>query len=68
LVIKIILEDKQLSRIILMPEKKNYLDSIEFAAETAPMSRRFDTFDGAKPRFLNRDKKRRSVSTLSPSA
>ncbi len=27
----------------------------------------FDTFDGAKPRFLNRGKKRRSVSTLSPS-
>jgi len=26
-----------------------------------------DTFDGAKPRFLNRGKKRRSVSTLSPS-
>jgi hypothetical protein len=26
---------------------------------------RFDTFDGAKPRFLNRGKKRRSVSTLS---
>ena len=25
---------------------------------------RFDTFDGAKPRFLNRRKKRRSVSTL----
>jgi 2-dehydropantoate 2-reductase len=25
-----------------------------------------DTFDGAKPRFLNRGKKRRSVSTLSP--
>jgi hypothetical protein len=24
-----------------------------------------DTFDGAKPRFLNRRKKRRSVSTLS---
>ena len=28
----------------------------------------FDTFDDAKPRFLNRGKKRRSVSTLSPSA
>jgi NADH-quinone oxidoreductase subunit F len=28
---------------------------------------KFDTFDGAKPRFLNRGKKRRSVSTLSPS-
>jgi len=27
-----------------------------------------DTFDGAKPRFVNRGKKRRSVSTLSPSA
>jgi len=27
----------------------------------------FDTIDGAKPRFLNRGKKRRSVSTLSPS-
>jgi hypothetical protein len=27
-----------------------------------------DTFDGGKPRFLNRGKKRRSVSTLSPSA
>jgi hypothetical protein len=27
----------------------------------------FDTFDGAKPRFLNRGKERRSVSTLSPS-
>ena len=27
-----------------------------------------DTFDGAKPRFLNRGKKRRAVSTLSPSA
>jgi hypothetical protein len=25
----------------------------------------FDTFDGAKPRILNRGKKRRSVSTLS---
>jgi hypothetical protein len=25
----------------------------------------FDTFDGAKPRFSNRGKKRRSVSTLS---
>jgi len=24
-----------------------------------------DTFDGAKPRFLNRGQKRRSVSTLS---
>jgi len=28
-------------------------------------SQNFDTFDGAKPRFLNRGKKRRSVSTLS---
>jgi len=28
----------------------------------------FDTFDGAKPGFFNRGKKRRSVSTLSPSA
>jgi hypothetical protein len=65
LVIKIILEDRQLSRIILMPGKKNYLDPIEFAAETAPMSRRFDTFDGTKPLFLNQGKKRRSVSTLS---
>jgi hypothetical protein len=27
-----------------------------------------DTFDGAKPGFLNRGEKRRSVSTLSPSA
>jgi len=27
--------------------------------------KRIDTFDGAKPRFLNRGKKRRSVSTLS---
>jgi len=27
-----------------------------------------DTFDGAKPPLLNRGKKRRSVSTLSPSA
>ena len=27
--------------------------------------RKIDTFDGAKPRFLNRGKKRRSVSTLS---
>jgi hypothetical protein len=27
--------------------------------------RKFDTFDGAKPRFLNRGKKRRSVLTLS---
>jgi hypothetical protein len=25
----------------------------------------FDTFDGTKPQFLNRGKKRRSVSTLS---
>jgi hypothetical protein len=25
----------------------------------------FDTFDGAKPRFLDQGKKRRSVSTLS---
>jgi hypothetical protein len=31
------------------------------------LNRRIDTFDGAKPRFLNRGKKRRSVSTLSPS-
>ena len=30
---------------------------------TSPFN--FDTFDGAKPRFLNRGKKRRSVSTLS---
>jgi len=28
----------------------------------------FDTFDAAKPRFSNRGLKRRSVSTLSPSA
>jgi hypothetical protein len=28
-------------------------------------TQKFDTFDGAKPRFLNRGKKRRSVSTLS---
>jgi len=27
--------------------------------------RQIDTFDGAKPRFLNRGRKRRSVSTLS---
>jgi len=27
--------------------------------------KKFDTFDAAKPRFLNRGKKRRSVSTLS---
>ena len=27
--------------------------------------KKIDTFDGAKPRFLNRGKKRRSVSTLS---
>jgi hypothetical protein len=31
------------------------------------MLSKLDTFDGAKPRFLNRGKKRRSVSTLSPS-
>jgi len=30
-----------------------------------PSAFNFDTFDGAKPRFLNRGKKRRSVSTLS---
>ena len=29
------------------------------------MKEAFDTFNGAKPRFLNRGKKRRSVSTLS---
>jgi hypothetical protein len=29
------------------------------------LSCEIDTFDGAKPRFLNRGKKRRSVSTLS---
>ncbi len=29
------------------------------------LEKEFDTFDGAKPRFLNRGKKRRSVSTLS---
>jgi hypothetical protein len=34
--------------------------------QTFVPSRSFiDTFDGAKPRFLNRGKKRRSVSTLS---
>jgi len=29
------------------------------------LHQKFDTFDGAKPRFSNRGKKRRSVSTLS---
>ena len=29
------------------------------------MKEKIDTVDGAKPRFLNRGKKRRSVSTLS---
>ena len=32
------------------------------------MEQSLDTFDGVNPRFLNRGKKRRSVSTLSPSA
>jgi hypothetical protein len=40
---------------------KNYLKNIRESIW-------IDTFDGAKPRFLNRGKKRRSVSTLSPSA
>jgi hypothetical protein len=31
----------------------------------SPKDYKFDTFDGAKPRFTNRGKKRRSVSTLS---
>ena len=39
-----------------------------FDKERMMNEERFDTFDGAKPRFLNRGKKRRSVSTLSPSA
>jgi hypothetical protein len=29
----------------------------------SPTTMKIDTFDGAKPRFLNRGKKRRSVST-----
>jgi len=33
--------------------------------EPSYRNRNFDTFDGAKPRFLNRGKKRHSVSTLS---
>jgi hypothetical protein len=44
--------------------------SLEFGVQIKNKERmmneeRFDTFDGAKPRFLNRGKKRRSVSTLS---
>ena len=31
----------------------------------SPTTMKIDTFDGDKPRFLNRGKKRRSVSTLS---
>jgi hypothetical protein len=31
------------------------------------LEKKIDTFDDAKPRFLSRGKKRRSVSTLSPS-
>jgi hypothetical protein len=46
--------------IILHPHHlgKNYLKNIRESIW-------IDTFDGAKPRFLNRGKKRRSVSTLS---
>jgi len=36
-----------------------------FKSNYKKMEKAFDTFDGAKPRFLNRGKKRRSVSTLS---
>ena len=36
---------------------------VEFLSGTE--ANKFDTFDGTKPRFLNRGKKRRSVSTLS---
>jgi hypothetical protein len=35
------------------------------ASAEESLSRTFDTFDGAKPRFSNRGQKRRSVSTLS---
>jgi hypothetical protein len=40
----------------LLHDSKNRTDFWNFS---------FDTFDGAKPRFLNRGRKRRSVSTLS---
>jgi hypothetical protein len=36
--------------------------------ENADGGSAIDTFDSAKPRFSDRDKKRRSVSTLGPSA
>jgi hypothetical protein len=45
---------------------KEILDQMEEdIAAIRNLQRNFDTFDGAKPRFLNRGKKRRSVSTLS---
>ena len=55
----------------LLPESYNgdvvyYFTNFRRTSSLIPgLSRRIDTFDGAKPRFLNRGKKRRSVSTLS---
>ena len=49
-----------LSHTLLMVEKISWA-----LAWIALHGRKIDTFDGAKPRFLNRGKKRRSVSTLS---
>ena len=43
----------------------SFLSGVDLYNMTIENPKGFDTFDGAKPRFLNRGKKRRSVSTLS---
>ena len=50
----------------LCREKKGKVEcEIDNGRRLSIMLSKLDTFDGAKPRFLNRGKKRRSVSTLS---
>ena len=48
-----------------LKEILNAISNCNHPIERPQAKPQFDTFDGAKPRFLNRDKKRRSVSTLS---
>jgi hypothetical protein len=48
-------------------EMKDYVEEdLGWNSDLTPHQPENDTFDGTKPRFLNRSKKHRSVSTLSP--
>jgi PIN domain nuclease of toxin-antitoxin system len=54
-----------LAEIMFIAKKGRITLTFEETLKKIERYENFDTFDGAKPRFLNRGKKRHSVSTLS---